>query len=382
MHEEHFIITASRLSLVEEDIVLLKESSQKIDNWESIIQVAVMHGVAPLIYYTIKTYGLSNLLPSNIFDQFKKIFFTTVSINLKLLQLLDKVALLSDEKLVLLKGMDLVESLYPNIGVRSMCDIDILVERQKAAIVFDRILEGSRNEHVVIYSEGISKSSVHKKLELKNVMHLPSLGFKNGTIEIHPNLFNQDKFYHVTEKAWASIVPSKGRMNVYRLSNEFMLLHLCTHFYGHSQGYILLRMLCDINELILKYSDTLQWEEIREFCKNPDFNIGITTALSYTFIYFKTQIPQEFLIDDIVRNTPKSLLKLYSGIPDDRQNPLKQLLTDFHTLNSLHDKILYLYRTIVPEQQWIRSCYSSEKKGGVMLSYIRYWNAHKKDIFL
>ena len=108
MNEDNFIITASRLSLSEEHIILLKDLSCKIEDWDYLLSMAHVHQVASIIYYSLTKYGLSNLVPSNLFSKFKNIFYTTLAKNVKYLQLLEKIAGVCDEKFVLLKGIDLV----------------------------------------------------------------------------------------------------------------------------------------------------------------------------------------------------------------------------------------------------------------------------------
>ncbi|NMW18715.1 MAG: nucleotidyltransferase family protein [Chlorobiaceae bacterium] len=374
--EDLFIITASKTSFSDRDILLLKELSEKIDDWEAVLQTAVQHKVAPLIYYALKTYALTNLLPADVAEELRTIYYTTVSANLKLLHLMEKIAVWADEKVVLLKGIDLVESLYPKIGLRSMCDVDLLVERDKAEIIVERLQARSHEEKVVM-TFGVSKSLIHRKLDIEEKGHLPQMLFRNGCVEINWNLFEGNSHrYAITQQALNSIVPSPKGGKVYRLSNEFMLLHLCTHFYVDAPTGLILRMLCDINEIVVKYAETLDWDALRRICCDPELRHEVNTALTYTFIYFNTIIPQDFILDGVVKSTPVSLAALSNGIPDIPQKSLQVLFVDLQLLHRFTEKIELMYKTVLPDKDWVILNYSEAKKRSVIRSYVLYWKYH------
>ena len=334
MNEDNFIITASRLSLSEEHIILLKDLSCKIEDWDYLLSMANVHKVASIIYYSLTKYGLSNLVPSNLFSKFKNIFYTTLAKNVKYLQLLEKIAGVCDEKIVLLKGIDLVESLYPNVGIRSMGDIDILVEKGRGLNIFDKILAAFCNENLMIDSP-LHKSWVNEKLANLKAKHLPAICFKNGILEIHCILFKNYDHDSINDKVWDSIVLYKQSRNIYCLGTEFMLLHLCVHFYCDAPYFVRLRMLCDINELIIKYRETLNWELILYYCQNPSLRHEVTTALTYTYLYFTSPIPQDFIDDEEVHRTSRSLSELLSGIYDEKPLSLQLFFTDIAKIQKI-----------------------------------------------
>ena len=374
--EDLFIITTSKVSFSDEDVYLIKNLSEEIDDWIYVLQIAVRHKVAPLIFYSLKTFALTHLLPSYVVEELRKIYYATVSANLKLLHLMESVAGWTDEKIVLLKGIDLVESLYPSIGSRSMCDVDLLVERDKTQIIVERLLTSTREEEV-LKKFWVSKSSIHKKLDIEEKGHLAPMLFRNGCIEIKWTLFEGNMGrYAITLQAFNSIVPSPRGKNIYRLSNEFMLLHLCTHFYVDAPNVLVLRMLCDINEMVMKYAETIEWDEIRRICRDPELRNEVNTALTYTFIYFKTTIPKDFILDRVVKSTPVSLAELMNGIPGIPQKSLEVLFDDLQLLHRFSEKIELLYRTFLPDKDWILMNYSGGVKRNVIRSYVLYWKYH------
>jgi hypothetical protein len=372
MKEELFIITASKLDLSENDISLLQQLSKDISDWQLLLEHSGTHAVAPLMYQTLKKYSLTDLVPSDVLDRLKATFYATVSSNLKYLQLIEKIAALTDEKIVLLKGIDLVESLYKNLGARSMFDIDVLVEKKSLNAIASKLLSGKEMGNVFEHSFS-NKSAVHEQVKLQKTKHIPPIFFPHGRVELHWNLFEGEDYYDITEKAWTSMVPYKQSRNLCRLSNEVMLLHLCTHFYDHAHDCLLLRMLCDINELITQYRECLKWDEIRSLCNCIALRNEVNTALTYSMIFFATHIPEDFIVHDMLRNTPKSLTQLLSGIPDLQLSKRQKIISDLRMLPRLKDKITYTYRIFVPEKEWISQYYHHSSRTNLFQPYFNYW---------
>jgi hypothetical protein len=376
-NEDVFIITASRLSLSEKQLLLLKKLSKDIDNWEYLLQMAEIQKVATIMYYSLKKYELIEFLPLQVILQLKNIFYATVKSNLRLLQLVTTIADICDEKIVLLKGIDLVETLYPNIGVRSMGDIDILVETSNRSIIYDKINASLSDGKISAYS-GLHMSWVKKNIESLKIRHLPPICLKNGVCEIHGHIFEHARYSRLNDKIWQSIIPYKQSRNIYRLNTNIMLLHLCVHFYHHADSVVLLRMLCDINELIIKYADTLDWGEIRRFCKNPSLRNEINTALTYTTLYFNTKVPQDFILVEKVTEDSRSLEALLTGIgiTHKQRTSLDVFFTDLKLIKSVRDLVIYVYRIIIPEKEWVEAKYSGSVTKAGIHPYFNYWKRH------
>ena len=371
MYIDIFIITASKIILKNKDIDFLNKISQKINDWNLLLETAYIHGVASFIYYTLKKYELINIIPTSIYNALKNIFYVTVSNNLRHLQIIKKIDTNLHNKIVLLKGIDLIESLYPNIGIRSMCDIDILVEKKNSFNIADYLFQTFKNENTYTFKY---ESPVHKKIAFYETQHLPPIVLKNGIIELHYALNKYTKNNEITTNAWKTIIPYNKSVNIYRLSNEMMLLHLCMHFYSHSHVCVILRMLCDINEMINKYNGTLHWDVIHDLCINTEIKDQVSMALTYTVIYFDTNIPNYFIDNSLLKkNTKKNLLHLIKGIPTKNKNKYLRLYTKFKILKNKKEILLYIYRSILPEKEFLYQQYQYSDKKKTIILYLKYW---------
>ncbi len=105
-----------------------------LSTWQAVLLRAGELGVGPLLYQRLSIPGTAEQLPESIFIRIKAIFQEGVVNNLRAFRSLDRVlAALAQQHIpvIPLKGGYLVEKIYKRIGLRSMGDIDLLVEKDR-----------------------------------------------------------------------------------------------------------------------------------------------------------------------------------------------------------------------------------------------------------
>ena len=373
--EDVFILNAARLHLSDENIFNLKEASHGID-WASFEKKVCKHGVDTFIYYSLKNHNLAHLVPSDTFKRFQDNFYRNAIRNTTFIEEINKLSEIIQDKIVLLKGADLMQSLYPNIALRTMGDVDFLVEKEKIEDIWKQLQ--CCGFIFVEHGKPIYKSSTHERNASKNKSntlhsypeHLPGLHNNRCCIEVHWNIFKNEEHYYITKKGWDKAVPIDEKKRIYRLSTEFSLVHLCSHFYAHKDRLIPLRMFCDINELICKYSDSINWEEINGICSDPVLRTRVVMALTYAHLLLKTPVPDYFINEDIVcdqRINLDTMLKIVHVVPPSSFFP------GITSLDNHFDKLVFIFRTIVPVKKWIIANYGNHS--GIVLpgGYCKYW---------
>ena len=368
MLEENFILNAARINLSEKNIANLKDISSKRINWSFFEKQSSQHRVNTLIYYSLLKYNIVGILPQEIFDKFRLEYLNVLVKNTILLDSFSKLSNLINHKVIPLKGVDLIQRLYPNIAIRSMYDIDILVEKEYAWSTWYTIKE-SKQLSKTIEGKDVYKSSIHKKYNRS--VHLPPLYTKKYRIEIHYNLFQDNCLYDITKHVWLKSIFTEG--NIYRLSNEMMLMHLCSHFYKHYIcGTSYLRMLCDINELILKFENSIDWQEINIVCNNTDLKNKLTIALSYCFFLLNTPVPKTYISDELNKNKSVTISSLLINKVK-KENTFEPFLLTFKNINNPFEKTVYIYRIFVPVKEWIADQYNTVTKMKLIAGYLKHW---------
>jgi len=382
MNEEKFILNAARLDLSDENVTVLTAMSDKVDP-DLLFRKAFFHGVTPLIYYSLKKHNLTQLLSADLFDKFKEHYHQTVLTNLKFIKKTNELSKILEEKIVLLKGAHLIHNFYPDIGIRSMSDIDVLVEIERADAVFNTLksngfVRQGPNRQSIITST--AKSTVHNKVVPFH--HLDILSSDHCDIEIHTNLFEYHDFYYLTKEALKKAVLIKPDRNLYRLSNEFFLIHLCNHFflhnYLHKQKGKNLRMLCDINEFILQRDADIDWDEINDMCSESEQQDRVSTVLTYANHFLQTPVPENFIQKDIINENLISIdcLANYNSpaIKKQRDN-LNRFFFRLGKFDNPFEVFVFVFRTLFPASEWINNNFNTRNNTkGWLTGYFRYWS--------
>jgi len=388
MHEDNFILNAARLNLLEKNIAVLKKIPKQNIDWPLFEKKAFAHGVDTFIYYSLKNHNLSELIPPETYKKFQEHYYQVAYQNSVFLDEVNKLSAIIDDKIVLLKGMDLIQTLYPNIAIRSMVDIDILVDSEKDRDIWNKLKIHGFEEHDTekdkdSWDKGITngfaksglevaKSSLHStRLSNARYRHLPDLFNGRCHLQVHWNIFERPQFSVKTKMAWEKAIPINSDKKIFRLSNEFLLLHLCSHLYSHKHQFILLRMLCDINELILKQGSIIDWNEINEICTDSELKNIITTALTYAHILLNTPVPTDFVNEKLIIKKTNILDSLAKG--NKRSSQFSNYLIILNSISKPADRIKYVFRTIIPVREWMNENYHTRSGIKLVMAYLKYW---------
>ncbi len=373
MNEDLFIFNAARLHLADKNIAALKELTGSGLDWQAVSKKASSHGVSQFIYYAFKQHDLIELLPKELFDRFKNEYYDTAIRNAKLIDAFKQIASILPNKIIPLKGIELTQILYPNIAIRSMCDIDLLVEQNCAEESWNRLRECGWHSSPIY---AVKKSKVHGALQ-ETPGHLFPLYLNGISVEIHWSLFKNNRFEDVTKKAVASSAAVSG--NVYRLSQEMMLVHLCSHFCKHLWHKVILRELCDINELVLKHKDTLDWNEVERICSEPELRNDVAIALSYAHVLLDAPVPERFLAEKVLKRRAAVVSSFLAGgihfekIRTILFGRLKNYFLTLKNMPGLADKAVFIARTFVPKKEWIAGKYDVSTGARLAMAYPKYW---------
>ena len=103
--------------------------NQGID-WLKISKVAQVSGLAPLFYKNFQALNLIEYLPEDLIQRFKNKYVKTLFENSKKIKYFELIVSELNKNnidFIPLKGIYLIPTFYKDFGLRTMCDIDILV---------------------------------------------------------------------------------------------------------------------------------------------------------------------------------------------------------------------------------------------------------------
>lgn len=364
---DKFIITASQLAISDEQVDELRVISSQITDWEDMYKKTMLHRVASFVYYTLKQNGLLEIVPNNIAEKLHGQYLRNILYNQSLYREIDHLgAALKPFKVVLLKGSALNLDVYPDLGIRPMSDVDVLVYKSERFDTFNALRDAGW-----IPSDGpVEKSEIHRKVSDVDHKHLPKIHrtSKSGYVELHWKFFagEDDDFW--AKSGMDSAIAYKD--NLFILSNELMFAHLCSNF---TDGYDLgepLRTLCDIHEFILKKD--LNWGEIDVICKKEPLHSRLLTALNCLHWLFGYEIPSKYTTDEFSGIEPSLDFLALDKIPDRTIGKVRLIRKTFQKCGGLVPFVHFLYKNVFPDKVWLDSKMPPETK----YKLLTYWKSH------
>ena len=288
-------------------------------NWEEVLKSALWHRIAPLLYYNLKDIEENDLIPREIMEELKKAYYGNLVRNTYLYAELKTILDTFREQgmeVIVLKGAALAGTVYDNIGLRPMNDIDLLVRKE----VLDRADKLMTELGYISYEDVQSKDYYRRKHH-----HLaPFFKQDNGIkVEIHGDIVSPgNPFYIDIRKFWdrAQCVLIEG-LNALILSHEDMIVHLCLHSSYSPPSYSLpfkngISNLIDISQVVQIYGEHINWDLIIREAHVGKFTFFIYYPLCLTREVLDVEINKEIL-DALkngfnMRSFEKNLLMLIS----------------------------------------------------------------------
>ncbi len=205
------------------------------EDWERLAEAAIAHGVAPLLYASLRGQSALGQVPTPVVERLREQYVSTGRANwLALVQLSRLLDQFTNQRIpvVLLKGAALALSLYPSIDLRPMVDIDLLIKHQDREQVFSLLTvnDFQRAEGIIDdFREpyGAEERFVRagpNPLQIEPHWHVVDLPYYVQTIPI-------EWFWERTQRI--KVERREARV----LAPEAQLLHLCAHAgIHHAEG--------------------------------------------------------------------------------------------------------------------------------------------------
>ena len=261
--------------------------------WEEILELALLHGVAPLLQRALQSNDLSGVLPQTVRTQMEEVRRAAALDNLRHYGQFRRVASTLRERsipVIALKGLHLAELVYRDISLRPMADMDILVPRaqlEQAVAVLHSLDYGHAEELA---------GAAGEMLDIKC-----NIGFTRRDLdvwlEVHWSLGEPPARYAaVLEQIWRSAVPVRlGDTEALVMSPEFLLLHVCAHLACNHAFAFSLRALCDIAEIV-RVHPALDWTAVGEHGRRHGWGRGVAAALRLARDQLGAAVPGDVLV--------------------------------------------------------------------------------------
>lgn len=252
-------------------------------DWKYLLDLAEFHGVAPLIAHNLVANGLSSQVPQPYLERLSQIYNGTLYRNVILSNEVTKVLSVFSQHgiaAIILKGIILAEQLYGNPGLRTVADMDILVQPEEVSLAGSLLLEMG-------YQQPVPKQAWNHPFH-------EAPYYKQGQfpffIELHWDLDNSKLVAIPKEEIWrrAQFLQLQGGSTMV-LSAEDNLLFLANHLFKHHTH--LLKFLGDIAELLKKYDGVLDWDYIIESARSWQIEAAVHYSLKRAKDLLEAPVP-------------------------------------------------------------------------------------------
>jgi len=261
------------------------------ERWQSLLTLATDQRIMPLLWHRLKQKGLDDAVPIETAEALRKVSHRNTMRNLRLYG--DLRILLSALKpegipLILLKGIFLADSVYDNIGLREMNDIDVLAHPADLKRIADIVMGMSYTP--------LRPFFVDSTLNAQH--HLPPMIKKgHAKLEIHWNLTVPNKSYSIDPGGlWERALPVQiNGCRALTLAPEDLLLHLCMHTSYQHQFAFGLRPSCDIAEILAHFGSDFDWQTTATRADAWGWQRGVYLALRLAKEMAGADVPVDIL---------------------------------------------------------------------------------------
>ncbi len=351
-------------------------------DWDLLVSKAHAEGVAPFVYWTLSKSGKFSSLPESARNLLRAMYSGTWMHNQKILKELEVLVRLFYQAhipVVVLKGACFSLTIYPDIGLRPMGDLDILVPKTKLA---DAIKIAS----ALGYADKLPEASPGLNDLLSHHACLQKMGNPPITLEIHHSLVADKSFVYSVPVDWfwtqtelLDVSLQTKFTGLQMLTPIAQILFAATHaMLQHGGKNAPLRWFYDLDRLIQVYSERLDWDLLLSQARQFEWSSALDAALSQMVTYFNTPIPEQ------VRASLSQQFDRHQQLVGLMQiQPATHILEERQKLLSLNGvgRFRLILALILPAPAYMRWRYQLKSSWMLPAYYLIRWTGILKDAF-
>jgi hypothetical protein len=271
---------------------------EQAPDWTRLVEKAQQEGVSAVLFHNITKHRLEYLIPQESYRDISNQYYSNLKRNLLLIGELRKVLATLQEAgipCIVLKGIALAERVYPNIAMRGMSDVDILVKKDDLFRVDD-----------YLSSLGyISRDSTVAKAIHNPIGYLASLEYRKDAkspLNLHVHWHTVNTSVPATmfveridiNRLWEnSAMIAVADSHALMLRPEHLIIYLCEHALRVGHSFDRLILVCDIFFTIKAFENIIDWNFVSEESRRFGLSRFVYYGLSIVKHYTSLGIPDE-----------------------------------------------------------------------------------------
>jgi hypothetical protein len=337
------------------------------EDWNSISELSKLHGVTPFFYYRAKALGLS--LPPQLMKEWRQNYLLQIVREFKARRQIKEIKeILASEEIpmILLKGTSAMMRLYPDPGLRTFCDLDILIPEEKVS-QFKRVMVSAGYKPL-----STMNSPEDERLRMID-QHLDSFGKeKSFVIEPHVNIFRGrgDQVTALSEIWEDREETSTDGIVVGHLDKEQFIVHTLFHCARDlpDKGFVELKGFIDVLYALRTWR--IDWAKFRDTARRWGVEKDVLPVTATLNQYWKADIP---LTEKAV---PLDLQTLVLGVEDQNKHHYAAIpvgyikrLFEMRALPDIPSRVRHMLHIFFPTRQNLRWRYNISSKRSILPYY-------------
>ena len=262
---------------------LLREESL---DWEYFQNTCLSEGVGPLVDYNLGRLGVPELVPEQVREAFEKEGKANQAWSVVLMkevkELLKRLHE-ADVEVIIMKGIRLLNELYPSISLRAMDDIDLLVQKRDVESAIDVMNQaGYKHFHSPRFVEG---GGIEQGFKKEGVM--------GALVDLHYDLLPPGRQALDLEGIWVRSreVTLAGEPARY-LSLEDEIIYHCARLASVDKFNSRLIHFVDLKEFVGKVNSGIDWGVIIESSRDQGLSTPVYVVLNLLKQWYEMNTPQ------------------------------------------------------------------------------------------
>lgn len=280
--------------------------------WPEIVSQAFEHRIAGLAYRCLTAPRAATPPPAAMIKELREAHSLIALRNALTLQhATEVVAALAGVGIptLFLKGLHLTRTVYTELGLRSMADIDLMVPRPQL----------EQAERVLLDLGYGQRPRLDVTRQAARLHHLERLEKPDAaTVELHHAIeVPTSPFAIDRETLWQRVQPiALNGTTAYGLADEHLLIHLCLHLaYHHGFKRSPLKALIDVTTLLERRAGAFPWAEVVAASRAWGTDRFVYTTLELASRILGASVPRDVLArlahnaeDDVIVETAARLI--------------------------------------------------------------------------
>lgn len=329
--EKKLLLYCSQIHLtqrIQQKIALLV--MQPIE-WNQFLDYARWHSVSPLVFSNLKNSSNRSHIPPKILESLKTEYRKNLVRNTIIFDEYEKIITALDSReipVIPLKGIAIAKSIYGDIGLRPMSDIDILVKRETLQCT------GKLMDQLGFKQVKPSKTDHHIEYVIPKINLLVEIHYDIES-KHHPSLI-RPKVENLMEVWWSRLQRKKSNYRIESYLHPIDLICLFSHhfikhrFTGRDDwfsSYGALRQLCDMCGVIEYHQNDIDWNQIKDESQKFGLYKVVSVTLSVVKKVFSETVGKkmDFLANWDIGSSEKKITNFVSKRiinMDDRYTPV------------------------------------------------------------